>query len=159
MKKEFILSDIIILFVAILFTGCNKNESFQSLQPSPRDGVYEGKNLTVTINGEPATSIKSVRIFSEKIGYANGIVIGDDKTGSNPAFHTSVIFNGFPGSDKELSLMTISTLYYFDGNFNLRTGNSVQYYEFSGRFVGNPDATHSEQGLILEVISVENPDY
>lgn len=145
------------LFATIIFSSCNDNEPYQSLQPSPRDGVYEGHNLTVTIDGEPVTSIKSVRIFSETIGYFQGMVIGDQNHGSNPAFHTSVIFKGFPGTNEELTLKTVSTLYYFDGKFNVRLTDGVKYYEFFGTFTGKPDSPHSEQGLILEFISTENP--
>lgn len=157
MKKNIFLSSIMMLFLALMFSSCNDNEPYQSVQPSPRDGVYEGNNLTVTINGEPVTSIKSIRISSETIAYAQGMVTGDQKPGSNPAFHTLVIFKGFPGDNKEITLKTVSTLYYFDGKFNISTNEGVQFYEFSGIFTGEPDSPHSEQGLILEFTSIENP--
>lgn len=157
MKKNLILSSIFILFVSILFSGCNNNEPYQSIHPSPRDGVYEGENLTVTINGEPAKTIKSVRIFSEIIGYAEGTVIGGNPSqDSNPVYHTSVILNGFPGIKGEMVLKTVSTIYYFDGRFSVSGGDINHYYEFSGTFTGNPDSPHSIQGLILEFSSVEN---
>lgn len=138
------------LFAVLMFSSCNDNEPYQSIQPSPRDGIYKGNNLTVTIDGEPATTIKSVRIFSETIGYAQGTVIGEQTPGSNPIFHTSVIFKGFPGTNEELILKTVSTLYYFDGEFNIRVTDGIQNYEFIGTFTGDPDSPHSEQGLILE---------
>lgn len=157
MKKNIILSSFLILFAAIVFTACNDNEPYQSVQPSPRDGVYEGNNLSVTIDGEPATTIKSVRIFSETISYAEGPVIGDHKPGSNPVFHTLVIFKGFPGINEELTLKTVSTLYYFDGQFEFSLTDGVKFYEFSGKFTGEPDSPHSDQGLVLEFTSIENP--
>lgn len=157
MKKNFILSSILILLTALMFSSCHENEPYQSIHPSPRDGVYEGENLTVTINGEPAPTIKSVRIFSEIIGYAEATVIGGDPTNeSQPIYHTSVIFNGFPGTNKEMSLKTVSTLYNFEGKFNIAETNGIQYYEFSGIFTGEPDSPHSEQRLILEFTSIKN---
>lgn len=156
MKKTIILSSIFTLFVAILLSGCNKEEPYQSIHPSPRDGVYEGKNLIVTINGEEVKSIKSVRIFSEIIGYAEGTVINDQQPGSNPIYHTSVIFDGFPGTNGIMTLKTVSTLYYFDGKFNLNTSEGVKYYEYSGTFTGDPNSPHIEQGLVLEFNSVKN---
>ena len=158
MKKNIILSSILMLFATLIFSACKDNEPYQSINPSPRDGVYEGKNLTVTIDGEPATTIKSVRIFSYMIGYAEGTVIGGNNTpGSNSVYHTSVIFKDFPGVDEELTLKTVSTLYYFDGQFNVSLSDRVQFYEFNGIFTGDHDSPHSEQGLILEFTSIENP--
>ena len=157
MKKNIILSGILMLFATLIFSACNDNEPYQSVQPSPRDGVYEGENLIVTIDGEPAPSIKSVRVFSEKIAYAEGPVIGDQKPGSNPVFTTLLIINGFPGADKEISFHTVSTLYYFDGECSISEVDGIKYYEFSGTFSGDPDAPHSEQGLILEFTFTENP--
>ena len=158
MKKNIFLSSIMMLFLALLFSSCNDNEPYQSVQPSPRDGVYEGENLHVTIDGEPVTTIKSVRIFSEIIGFASGTIVnGVQNSESNSIYHTSVIFNGFPGTNEEMYLKTESTLYYFDGKFNISTSEGVQFYEFSGTFTGDPDSPHSEQGLILEFTSIENP--
>lgn len=158
MKKKEILSSIFMLFAVLIFSSCSDNEPYQSIHPSPRDGVYEGKNLTVTIDGEIATSIKSVRIFSERIGFAEGTVIGDTTPGSNPIFHTSVIFKGFPGIDEELSLKTVSTLYYFDGNCNITVTDGTKYYEYTGTFTGDPYSPHSDQGLILEFNSIVSID-
>lgn len=160
MKKNIILSSVLMLFATLVFSSCDDNEPYQSIHPSPRDGVYEGENLTVTIDGEPCTTIKSVRIFSEIIGYAQGTVIGEQKPDSNPVYHTSVIFKGFPGSNEELILKTVSTLYYFDGQFQLILDDlSSRYYEYNGTFTGDADSPHSEQGLILEFTSIENPNY
>ena len=159
MKKNIILSGILLLLATFMFSSCNDNEPYQSIHPSPRDGVYEGENLIVTIDGEPATSIKSVRIFSEIIGYAEGTVVGGNGingTDSNPVYHTSIILNGFPGTNKELTLKTVSTLYYFDGNFDISLTDRVQFYEFNGIFTGDPDSPHSEQGLLLKFTSIEN---
>ena len=157
MKKNTILSSILMLFATLFFYACNDNEPYQSLQPSPRDGVYEGENLTVTIDGEPVTSIKSVRIFSETISDTQGPVVGDQKPGSNPVFTTSVIINGFPGADKEISFHTVSTLYYFFGECNISLTDGIQYYEYDATFTGDPYSPYSEQGLILEFTTIENP--
>lgn len=158
MRNNIILSSILTLFATLFFSACNDNEPYQSVQPSPRDGVYEGQNLTVTIDGEPVTSIKSVRIFSETIEYTQGMVVGDQKPGSQATFHTLIIFKGFPGVNEEITLKTVSTLYYFDGNFNVKLTDGIKLYEFFGTFTGDPDAPHSEQGLILEFTSIENSD-
>lgn len=103
MKKNIILSSILMVFVILMSTSCNENEPYQSIQPSLRDGVYEGDNLIITIDGKPAKFIKSVRIYSEMIGYIENTVtepiLKDD---SIPIFHMSIIFNGFPGTTKEL---------------------------------------------------------
>lgn len=160
MRKNILLSYIGTLLVVILLSACNKNEPYQSLQPSPRDGVYEGKNLIVTINGDEITTVKSVRIFSEAIDYDEDHIIGEDGIiggNSNNIFSTFVIFNGFPCSKEELRLMTVSTLYCFDGKFNISSTDGNLYYEFTGTFTGNPFSPHSEQGLILEFTSIENP--
>lgn len=159
MKKNVILSSILMLLSTLIFSACNDNEPYQSIHPSPRDGVYEGENLIVTIDGETVTSIKSVRIFSEIIGYAEGTIVGDNGTiggDPTPVYHTSVIFKGFPGTNKELTLKTVSTLYYFDGKCNIDVTDGFQSYEFLGTFTGDPDSPHSVQGLILEFNSIEN---
>ena len=156
MKKNIILSSILMFFVAILFSGCNKNEPFVP-EPNPRDGVYEGDNLTVSINGETVTSIKSVSVSSIKIPYAQGTIVGDNGSNGLDVYTTSITFKGFPGTDEEITLETVSTIYYFDGLFNIRITDDVQYYEFLGTFTGDPDSPHSEQGLILEFRSIENP--
>ena len=145
------------LFVAFVFSSCNDEEPYQSQKPSPRDGVYEGDNLHVTIDGEPATTIKSVRIFSETIGYAEGTIIGGNTAeGSFPIFHTSVIFKGFPGTNQEISLKTVSTLYDFDGEAKINVNDGVENYVYSGTFTGDPDSPHSEQGLILKFTSLKD---
>ena len=159
MKKNVILSGLTMLFATLIFSGCNNDEP-QLSGPSPRDGVYEGENLTVTIDGEIASSIKSITISSKKIPYAQGIIVGDNGSNggnSNPVFDTSVIFNGFLGNNEDTTLKTVSTLYYFDGKFSISEDDDVQFYEYSGTFTGDPNAPHSEQGLILEFTSIENP--
>ena len=159
MKKYLFSTGTFVLFISILLSSCNKNEP-EIPQPSPRDGVYEGENLTITIDGEPATSIKSVSVSSLKIPYAQGTIVGDNgSTGDNrlDVYDTSIIINGFPGTNEELIIETVSDLYYFYGIFNIRITDGVQYYEFLGTFTGDPDSPHSEQGLVLEFTSIENP--
>ena len=159
MKKYLFFTASLALFIFIFLSACSKNEP-DIPQPSPRDGVYEGENLTVTIDGEPATTIKSVKISSQKIPYANGIGVGDNggMEGKNPVYDTSIVFEGFPETREEITLKTVSTLFYFDGDFQLTTEeNSVRYFNYVGSFTGDPASPHSEQGLILEFISIDNP--
>ena len=158
MKNNIYLSAILMLLTTLIFTGCSKNESLQSFGPSPRDGVYEGENLTVTIDGETATSIKSVRVFSRKIPYAQETIGYRSIEGKSlEVYNTSLIIDGFPGSNEEVTLETVSNIYYFDGVFNISLTDGVQYYEFIGTFTGNPDSPRSVQGLILEFNLIENP--
>ena len=162
MKKNILLSGIMMLFLAIMFSSCNDSEPYQSLQPSPRDGVYEGENLTVTIDGEPTTSIKSVKITSIQIPYAEAPGYGDNGViGGGTGIYiydTSVIITGFPETTEDITLSTISTIYYFDGQFQLILDDeSSKYYEYSGTFSGDTNSPHSERGLILEFYSIENP--
>lgn len=159
MKRNLILSSIWIVFSTFILSSCDKNEPDIPL-PSPRDGIYEGENLSVIIDGEPVTSIKSVNISSLKIPYAKVNAVGDNgSTGGNSldVYNTSVIFTGFPGIKEELTLETVSTIYYFNGNFNIRATGGIQYYEFIGTFTGNPSSPNSDQGLILEFNSLEYP--
>lgn len=98
-------------------------------------------------------------ISSLKIPNAQGIIVGDNVSVGDDrtdVYDISVIFKGFPGVKEEISLMTVSTLYYFDGKFNVSVNDEVKYYKFSGTFTGVPDSPQSEQGLILEFISIEN---
>lgn len=61
-KKLFLIS-IHTLFIAFIFISCDKDE-VESLEnhPSYRDGVYDGKNLTVTLNGNEAPTVTSVSV-------------------------------------------------------------------------------------------------
>ena len=162
MKKNIILSSVMMIFATLIISGCNDKEPYQSLQPNPRDDVYEGENLTVTIDGEPTTSIKSVNINSNKIPYAEAPGFEDNGvTGGGSGisvYDTSIIITGFPETSEDIALNTISTIYYFDGQFQLILDDlSSRYYEYSGAFTGDPYSPHSEQGLILEFTSIENP--
>lgn len=158
MKKNLFFTGTLTILISLFLSACSTNEPYVS-EPSLRDGVYEGENLTITIDGEPATSIKFVSISSLKIPNAQGIIVGDNGSvggDRTDVYDTSVIFKGFPGVNGEISLMTVSTLYYFDGKFNVSVNDEVKYYKFSGTFTGDPDSPLSEQGLILEFISIEN---
>lgn len=160
MKKNVILSSILMLFAAIVFSGCSNNEP-DSMQPSPRDGVYEGENLKVSINGEPLTTITSVKIISKKIPYAGDIIVdgnGENGGNSSSVYDTQIIFNGFPQVEEEITLIAVSSLYNFNGVFSIKyEDDSTEYYEFIGTFTGEPDSPHSEQGLILKFNKIDNP--
>ena len=159
MKKYLIFTGSLTLFISIFSSACSKNEPFVT-EPNPRDGVYEGEKLTVIIDGEPATSIKSISVSSIKIPYAQSIPMEDNgSTGGNglDVYDTSLIFNGFPGTMEEITLKAVSTIYNFSGIFQQTSiDNSIQFYEFLGTFTGDPDSPHSAQGLILEFTTIEN---
>lgn len=158
MKKSFFLVGILPLFLSMFLFSCSKNEPDVPV-PSPRDGVYEGDNLMVTIDGNEIVSINSVMVTSLKIPYTGGFIVGDNGINDNngsAVYDTSVIFSGFPETDEEIVLKTVSTLSYFDGSLQLKTPDrEIQYYEYSGKFTGDPDSPHSEQGLILEFKTLE----
>ena len=60
-----LLTGICSLFMALLFVSCDKDE-VECLEShfSYRDGVYEGKNLSVTLNGEEVSTVISVSVQS-----------------------------------------------------------------------------------------------
>ena len=159
MKKYLFFTGTFTLFLSFFSSGCSKNEPYVPVN-GPRDGIYKGENLTVTIDGEPEKSIKSVTIESLKIPNAQGVIVGiNGSLGGNglDVYDTSIIIDGFPGTNEELTLKAVSTIYDFNGIFQLTSiGNSIQFYEFTGTFTGNPDSPHSEQGLILEFTAIEN---
>ena len=159
MKKYLTFTAALVLCISFFSSSCSKNEP-DVPEPSPRDGVYEGENLTVTMNGEPVSSIKSVVIKSRKMPYSQSLIVGgNDLMGetNRDVYNTSVIFTGFPGTDEEINLETVSSIYYFDGKFSINMPAGIQYYEFSGTFTGDPHLPHSEQGLILDFTSIEIP--
>ena len=158
MKKNVILSSLLIVFATLGLTGCSKDEP-HSVNPSPRDGLYEGKNLTVSLDGEPVTTVKSVRILSEILGY------GYDENGfeniSDPYFHTIVEITGFPTANENFRFNTISNLYGFEGTLKVTDAMSPslagEYLNFEATFTGYPFASHDLQGLIIQFNKTENP--
>lgn len=157
MKKKFIYPSVFTFLALLVLPGCSDDEP-HSIKPSPRDGLYEGKNLTVTIDGENITSVKSVRIFSEIIGY------GYDENGATdpsfPVYHTLVTINGFPDIANPFVFTTVSTLYSFEGTIQVTDALSPingQNFEYMGTFTGDPYSNHNEQGLVLEFNRMENP--
>lgn len=155
MKKLVIIQSIILFISMVILAGCSENEP-HSVNPSQRDGVYEGKNLTFIIDGEIISSVKSVRVLSELLGYGLEEIEGTlQEDESNPVYHSLLIIKGLPGTKEEVSLNSVSTLYVLDGKTN-RLGNSAQHYVFTGKFSGDPYSPHKDQSLTLEFTSI-NP--
>ena len=151
-----ILSTLFTLVFALVLSGCSKEEP-HSINPSPRDGVYEGKNLTVTLDGKPLNSVKSVRVLSEIIGYGYDENMETDE--SNPIYHSIIMVNGFPVRGEETRFTTVSDLRGFEGTMSVNNANSPfprQNYEYAGTFTGNAFESHDLQGLILEFTSIDN---
>ena len=147
-KKLFLIS-IHTLFIAFIFISCDKDE-VESLEnhPSYRDGVYDGKNLTVTLNGNEAPTVTSVSVKSTLLDpnvdtdRDPNHVVGS----SNPTYNSTIIVYGFPTVDTASTLETISDLRGFKGTATIQNIT----YEYVGEFTGDPLTTHDKQGLILQ---------
>lgn len=147
--KKYLLTSISSLFMALLFVGCNKDEE-ESLEShfSYRDGVYEGKNLSVTLDGEAVSTVISVSVKSTLLDpnvdpdRDPGQVVGS----SNPTYNSTVTVTGFPVIDATSTFETVSDLRGFKGSATI----DDMEYEYVGEFTGDPLTTHDKQGLILQ---------
>lgn len=149
MTRKILIASICTLFMTILCVGCDKDEA-ESLEnhPSYRDGVYEGKNLTVTLNGNEVPTVTSVSVKSTLLDPNVDPDIDPDQVvgSSNPTYNSTVIMKGFPTLDATSTLETISDLQGFKGTTAIKNVT----YEYVGEFTGDPLTTHDKQGLILQ---------
>lgn len=159
MRKQVFLSGLVALFVCILFTSCNNNEP-HSLKPSYRDGKYEGKNLTVFLNGEELTTVAYVTIRSELIDNNLNPDTDGDSIEMDPVYHSQVTIEGFPGRNDTFTFAALSDLEGFEGITKINVPASIyygQYVEFVGEFTGDPLTAHDQQGLILKFVFIDSP--
>lgn len=149
MIKKQLLTGIHALLIAFIFVSCDKNE-VESLENhfSYRDGVYEGKNLSVTLNGNEVSTVTSASVKSTLLE-ANvdpdrdpDQVVGS----SNPTYKSVIVITGFPTIDATSTFETVSDLRGFKGT----TIIDNILYNYVGEFTGDPLTTHDKQGLILQ---------
>ncbi|MCH5238309.1 MAG: hypothetical protein J1E95_11025 [Muribaculaceae bacterium] len=144
------------IFLATMFfvsTACNEEDVKSSVSyPSYRDGTYEGKYLTVTLDGKTVASVKSVSIKSELIDTNVNPDSGPESLEMDPIYNTRIMVVGFPVEDETIVFRTVSDLQGFEGITRINnTGSAFNntYYRYKGTFTGDPLTIHDKQGLIL----------
>ena len=144
-----LLTSICSLFMALVFVGCDKDE-VESLEShfSYRDGVYEGKNLSVTLDGDEVSTVISVSVKSTLLDPNVDPDRDPDQVvgSSNPTYKSTIIVIGFPIIDATSAFGTVSDLRGFKGSTTI---DDIEY-EYVGEFTGDPLTTHDKQGLILQ---------
>lgn len=149
MTKRILKASIYAMFTVFFCIGCDKDEA-ESVEnhPSYRDGVYEGKNLSVTLNGNEVSTVTSVSVKSTLLDPNVDPDRDPDQVvgSSDPTYNSIVFVKGFPTVDTNLTLETVSDLRGFKGTTDI---NHVEY-EYVGEFTGDPLTTHDKQGLILQ---------
>lgn len=135
--------------MALVFVGCDKDE-VESLEshPSYRDGVYKGKNLSVTLDGDEVSTVISVSVKSTLLDPNVDPDRDPDQVvgSSNPTYKSTIIVTGFPIIDATSVFETVSDLRGFKGSTTI---DDIEY-EYVGEFTGDPLTTHDKQGLILQ---------
>ena len=144
----------ILSVLSIFICSCSKDdEPVGQRYPSHRDGIYSGTQLLVTLDGNPVTSVTSVKLESQILDVNQSPDKEPDEIVPpiNPTYTTKVTITGFPKSGKTSSFETISDLLGFEGSTFI---DGVEY-QYVGEFTGDPLAHHDNQGLILN-FSTEN---
>ena len=150
MKKLFL----ILTILGFLVCSCSKDdEPVGQRYPSHRDGIYSGSQLLVTLDGNPLSSVISVKLESQILEVNQSPDKEPDEIVPpiNPTYTTKVTVTGFPKSGKTSTFETISDLVGFEGITSI---DGVEY-QYMGEFTGDPLAHHDNQGLILN-FSTEN---
>ena len=143
--KKLLLS---LSFLSIIMCSCSKEEEpVGQRYPSHRDGIYSGAQLLVTLDGEPVSSVTSVKLESQILDVNQSPDKEPDEIVPpiNPTYITKVTIKGFPKSGKTSSFETISDIMGFEGSTSI---DGVEY-QYVGEFTGDPLAHHDNQGLIL----------
>ena len=144
MKKLFL----ILTILGFLVCSCSKDdEPVGQRYPSHRDGIYSGSQLLVTLDGNPLSSVISVKLESQILEVNQSPDKEPDEIVPpiNPTYTTKVTLTGFPKSGKTSTFETISDLLGFEGSASI---DGVEY-QYVGEFTGDPLANHDNQGLIL----------
>ena len=130
------------------FTSCHEDVVMSSEKfPSYRDGLFEGKNLKVTLNGKEIKTVEFVKINSNLLDpnvdtdIDTTTVVGS----ANPIYWSSITIKGFPTEKETQEFVTISTLQGFEGLARINR----MWFEYEGEFTGDPLMHHDNQGLIL----------
>ena len=150
MKKLFLILSIL----GFIVCACRKDDcSAGQRYPSHRDGIYSGAQLLVILDGNPITSVTSVKLESQILDVNQSPDKEPDEIVPpiNPTYTTKVTITGFPKSGKTSTFETISDLVGFEGSTSI---DGVEY-QYVGEFTGDPLANHDNQGLILN-FSTEN---
>ena len=148
MIGKIIMSAMLILGL-VSISACSDDEPSVPNSPSYRDGVYSGKQLTFTLNGEDMASVTSVTLTSTLLNANVSPDKGPDDFNypSNPTYTTTVKISGFPKSGKTATFKTVSDLLGFSGTATIQ---GVEY-EYTGEFTGDPLMHHDNQGLIMSM--------
>lgn len=149
MIKKLLLTGIYALLISLIFVSCDKDE-VETLENhlSYRDGIYEGKNLSVTLNGIEVSTVTSVTVKSTLLE-SNVDKDRDPEQvvgSSNPTYKSVMVITGFPTIDATSTFEAVSDLRGFKGTTTIE--NLV--YNYVGEFTGDPLTTHDKQGLILQ---------
>lgn len=152
--KSFFLKKIGVyaLLMTIIIVACDNDDSESSVShPNYRDGVFEGKNLSVTLNGDAVTSVTSVSIKSSLLDPNIDTDRDPDKfvSSTNPTYKSVIVIKGFPTTKATSTFETVSDMQGFKGTTTI---NDLSY-DYVGEFTGHPLTTHDKQGLVLQFSS------
>lgn len=129
------------IVLAIVFVGC-KDDKYPS---NPRDGIYAGENLTVTLNKIKVSSVKSATlksVMSSENGYIDnqGNIVTTDTS-----YRLTIKIDGFSTHGDS---HTIKSVCRYD-EFNGETAINGKLYKFAGKLTGDIHDIHDELGLII----------
>lgn len=150
MKRKYFLYAVFALCFTFIFSSCQEDdEESQLIQFSYRDYTYQGKNLSVYLNGEELTTVGYVDVKSTMI-HTNADPYRDpdkDVVSANPTYNSTIKIHGFPTINATSTFKTISDLMGFKGATSIENVD----YEYIGEFTGDPLSGHEFQGLILQL--------
>lgn len=118
---------------------------------SLRDYTYDGSRLSVTLDGQSLSNVKSAVVKSTLYRTEKGepdpsIIINY----SHIVYKSVVTLNGFPSAKMTT---TLETLMYDNKEFDGETTVNHKTYIYHGEFTGNPMDSYSKQGLVIQFTS------
>ncbi len=118
---------------------------------SLRDYTYDGSRLSVTLDGQSLSIVKSAVVKSTLYRTEKGepdpsIIINY----SHIVYKSVVTLNGFPSAKMTT---TLETLMYDNKEFDGETTVNHKTYSYHGEFTGDPMDSYSKQGLVIQFTS------
>jgi hypothetical protein len=137
----------------LAFSSCSNEDTDDEATNygSLRDYTYDGSRLSVTLDGQSLSNVKSAVVKSTLYRTEKGepdpsIIINY----SHIVYKSVVTLNGFPSAKMTT---TLETLMYDNKEFDGETTVNHKTYIYHGEFTGNPMDSYSKQGLVIQFTS------